>query len=286
MEVEEADLDQLELDFERYRLVDPKAEARMRVSLKTYGQLSPVFVGIFEKKRVLIDGFKRYRAARSLGKKTLRISCVEQSMISLKAIALNIHRESSPLREIEEGLLLYSLHREDGLRQDEIGILCNKHKSWVSRRIALIERLDEEVQQQLRLGLLSVSIARELLRLPRGNQASVLKSILSNALSSRQSRELVTEYQHAPAWQREKLLGDPFKTVEGLVKRIDCGIFSPMVTSLILQSERLYKEIQERGIGALDAAQRCRVAGSLQQVSSRCGAIINLCTDTERNVCR
>ncbi len=37
-----------------------------------------------------------------------------------------------------------------------------RNKSWVSRRLSLIERLSEELQDEIRLGLLSVSVGREL----------------------------------------------------------------------------------------------------------------------------
>ena len=64
--------------------------------------------------------------------------------------------------------------REDGLSQVETAELLNKHKSWVCRRLALLECLCGEAQAELRLGLLSPGLARQLTRLPVGNQAAVL----------------------------------------------------------------------------------------------------------------
>ena len=54
-----------------------------------------------------------------------------------------------------------------------------------------MERLDEQVQQDMRLGLVSVTIARELSRLPRGNQSPVAAAVQRHGLSTRQCAELV-----------------------------------------------------------------------------------------------
>lgn len=45
------------------------------------------------------------------------------------------------------------------------------------RRLALVERLSEPVREDLRLGLLTPTMARELVRLPQGNQAEVAEVV-------------------------------------------------------------------------------------------------------------
>lgn len=52
--------------LQRYRLVQPKLERQMTQSLKDYGQVSPIIVCELEGQTVLVDGFKRLHAARSL----------------------------------------------------------------------------------------------------------------------------------------------------------------------------------------------------------------------------
>ena len=42
--------------------------------------------------------------------------------------------------------IVQALVREDGLSQVEAAVLLNKHKSWVCRRLALLERLGAEAQ--------------------------------------------------------------------------------------------------------------------------------------------
>jgi hypothetical protein len=61
--------------------------------------------------------------------------------------------------------------------------LLGRHKSWVCRRLALIERLGTKAREDLRVGLLSPTAARQIVRLPQGNQAEVLDAARREALS-------------------------------------------------------------------------------------------------------
>jgi ParB-like chromosome segregation protein Spo0J len=61
-------VEHIEENLSRLRLVNPRAEARMEASLRSYGQLCPAVVartpeGSYE----MVDGFKRLRAARRIG---------------------------------------------------------------------------------------------------------------------------------------------------------------------------------------------------------------------------
>jgi ParB/RepB/Spo0J family partition protein len=158
---------------ERYgtlRIVSPRADAAMVKSIRNYGQMTPVVCVKREDGYELIDGFKRLRACRRLDQTTLRVKTIEVSARVCKAAIIQFNRSGRSISEMEEALVIQSLHREDGLTQTEIGVLLGRDKSWVSRRILLIERLSEEVQEDLRLGLISVITGRELSKLARGNQ--------------------------------------------------------------------------------------------------------------------
>ena len=91
-----------------------------------------------------------------------------------KATILGLNGIGCRMKELEEAWIVQALVREDGLSQLEVTELLERHKSWVCRRLALLERLSEECREDLRLGLLSPTAARQLTRLPAGNQAEVL----------------------------------------------------------------------------------------------------------------
>ncbi len=170
--------------YGRYRLHLPEAERAMARSLERYGQLSPVVVCQRQDRYQLIDGFKRLGAARSLREmERLSARLLEADERTAKAAIYGLNRAGGRTRELEEAWIIQALVREDGLSQVEVAELLGRHKTWVCRRLALIERLGAEARDELRLGLLSPTAARQMVRLPEGNQAEVLQLIRREALS-------------------------------------------------------------------------------------------------------
>ena len=87
--IRELALEGIDERLQRYRLQTPRAEEAMRQSLGRYGQLSPIVVCWHEEVPVLIDGFKRLRAARKL-----------KGMTSLQARVLPRGRARSESRHL------------------------------------------------------------------------------------------------------------------------------------------------------------------------------------------
>ena len=170
--------------YGRYRLHLPEAERAMARSLERYGQLSPLVVCRREDRYELIDGFKRLGAARALaGWWYLAARLLEADERTAKAAIYGLNRAGGRTRELEEARIIQALVREDGLSQVEVAELLGRHKSWVCRRLALIERLGTEAREELRVGLLSPTAARQMVRLPEGNQGEVLAVMRREALS-------------------------------------------------------------------------------------------------------
>jgi hypothetical protein len=90
----------------------------------------------------------------------------------------------------------------------EVAALLQKHKSWVCRRLALLERLCGEAQADLRLGLLSAGLARQLVRLPTGNQEAVLAAARRQALTQAEVRGLIDLLSEASPGRQVTLLQD------------------------------------------------------------------------------
>lgn len=159
----------------------------MVVSLRRYGQISPVVVFVRAGHYELIDGFKRQAVFREAGQGSrLSARVLETDEKGAKAAMLALNRAGSRASELEEAWIVYALVREDKLPQVEVAELLGRTPSWVCRRLGLIERLGEEAKQDLRLGLLSATAARHVARLPQGNQPAVLALIRREALSVRE----------------------------------------------------------------------------------------------------
>jgi len=178
--------------YRRYRLPDAAAEAAMAGSLARYGQISPVAVCLREERPELLDGFKRLTATKALpGVSSLQARLLEVDERVAKAIILGLNGIGHRMKELEEAWIVHALVREDGLSQLEVAELLQRHKSWVCRRLALLERLSEECRADLRLGLLSPTMARQLTRLPAGNQIEVVAAARREHLTTAEIHAVV-----------------------------------------------------------------------------------------------
>lgn len=201
--------------YGRLRLVNPRGDANMVKSLKRFGQLTPVAVSSTGSGRYeMVDGFKRFRACRRLGLEYMRARVMGGHSRVIKTAIVQLNRKTDSIRDIEEALIVQSLYREDQLDQVEIATLLGCDKSWVCRRIALVEKLSEEVVEHLKLGLITAAHGRELSRLPRGNQNQTLECVLKHHLSSRETRLLVTMLIERPRWEHENILWLPLEILD------------------------------------------------------------------------
>ena len=200
-------LSDFDLRFDRYRLIQPKADLLMARSLAKYDQLAPVVYCQLEGSLVLVDGFKRLRAARTLkGVTSLQARALEVDEHGAKAAIFNLNLVTSKPNELEESWIIYALVHDDGLPQIEVAQMLGRHKSWVNRRLALIERLTDQAREALRLGLLSPTQARHLTQLPRGNQNAAMQCASQNALTSRELSETVRLLQSASTQEQTQFV--------------------------------------------------------------------------------
>lgn len=174
------------------RLREPSALEATCQSLARHGQLTPVVVFPDSGGVELLDGFKRLHAARTLGWTDLRAETRDVGRVDAK-VAISALHDRRGLTEIEEGWLVQSLHRDDGLTQSDIAWRLGRHKSWVCRRLILVEALDPAVQADVRLGLLASRAAVALSALPRGNQRACADVVVRRGLTVRQTETLVAE---------------------------------------------------------------------------------------------
>src|SRR5690606_5992317 len=121
---------------------------RMRRFLEKRGQLTALTAFDDGGELELVDGFKRLRGARRLGWDHLRARVLDHDAPAATAVIVALH-EQRGLSELEEGWIVRSLCREHGLSQGAVAHLMSRHKSWVSRRLLLVEALDEVVHTAL-----------------------------------------------------------------------------------------------------------------------------------------
>lgn len=190
----------------RLRLADRSSLAAMRASLKQHGQLTPIRA--FERGGVVevFDGFKRLRAARGLGLRDLRVVLSELGVAEATVQIRELHAGRG-LTALEEGWIVRALHRDHQMTQGAIAARLRCHKSWVCRRLMLVEALDSSVQADVRLGLLAPRAAILVGALPRGNQSPAAAVVVRRGLTVRQTALLVRELVDAPEGGAPAVLG-------------------------------------------------------------------------------
>src|SRR5947209_13091052 len=147
-------LDELGDRFRRYRLRVPQAVQAMAVSLRRWGQCAPIVATLREETPQVLDGFTRWEAARQVrGMSTLLVRLIEVDDRRAKAAIYGLNQSGRRPHELEEAWIVQALVREDGLSQAEVAELLGRHKSWVWRRLALLEKLRHDVSEDMGGGL-------------------------------------------------------------------------------------------------------------------------------------
>ena len=260
-EINVIDLDQR---YGSLRLSSPEETRRLRSSVERLGMLSPVLVStaVEAERLVLLDGFKRVRVVTELGASQVWATLVAMDARAAKVAMVAANAPHEGLCDLEEAWIVCSLCREHGLTQVEVGRALGRDKSWVCRRLMLAERLEAELQEQIRLGLLCATVARELVRLPRGNQEPVAEAIRAHGLTSRQANEVVTALLATddPGARRE-VLADPLRYIghedatPSAVNDPRLGVGANDVRRSLLQihgaSERLWGSVQRHAAAGL-----------------------------------
>src|SRR5262249_46737905 len=152
-------------------------EAALARPLRRGGQRAPRVVCRRDDRPEARDGCKRLAAARPLGLAPLSARLLDAADPAAKAARYGLNRAGQRPRDGDEAWIVHALVRQDGLAQPEGAALLGRHKSRVCRRRALVERRAGTTRDDRRLGLLSVTAARPLVRLPAGNQPEVRAAV-------------------------------------------------------------------------------------------------------------
>jgi ParB-like chromosome segregation protein Spo0J len=277
--------------YGRYRLHLPEAERAMARSLERYGQLSPVVVCRRQDRYELIDGFKRLGAARRLVPlESLAARLLEADERSAKAAIYGLNRAGGRTRELEEAWIIHALVRDDGMSQVEVAELLGRHKSWVCRRLALIERLGSKARDDLRVGLLSPTAARQIVRLPEGNQGEVLDAARREALAGAELTGLVDLWLGcANASQQQYILAHPREALsqaKGLVHAVRDPRLSEAgnqlwkrIGLLLDVLGRMEVWLAHHGRSGLTAEDRVMLTPRFEKLSRDAGSVAALSSD-------
>lgn len=219
--IERVPLARLDLRYEELRLGHPSREARVRAQLERGVYVPVVATDRAEAGRlVLVDGFKRVRAAKALGALDVLVQILGFDALSAVAAIIVSNSQPGGLTAIEEARIVAELYRRHGLRQEDVATRLGRDKSWVSRRLQLLEGLHADVLRDVRAGLVAPATAREVARLPRANQALTACAIREHHLTSREAARLVDVLKATPG-DVAAVLSDPRAHLPAVKKEPD-----------------------------------------------------------------
>lgn len=213
MEKHAVDLHLLELRYAHIRVKNEGRVRRLADSISRHGQLEAMLaVSGQDGRLVLVDGYQRQAALRYLGQDTGLVTIVDESE-SQALYQLLIHRGERQWEAIEEAGLLQELHRRFGCSLSEIGRRIGRDKSYVKRRMDLLESLPEEILSRVIAGVISTwAASRVLVPLARANasDATQLAAHLEREpMSTRELQLFYDHYQKANRRVRDRMLASP-----------------------------------------------------------------------------
>jgi len=207
----ELELHQLELRYERIRKRAPLAERRLVGSLAEIGQQLPVIVLSEAARFILIDGYKRVRALKRLAHDTVRATAWQ--MPEVEALLMERRLRCASEDAFDQAWLLAELRTRFALSLEELARRFERDKSWVSRRLALIQVLPISIQDNVRAGTLAAHAAMKyLVPLARANAAAatqLAEAITTLKPTSREVGALYAGWQGGTARTRELILATP-----------------------------------------------------------------------------
>ncbi len=190
--IKQIEISNLDLRYESFRLKSKKVENALLASIAESGIQEPLKgVDHYDEKKILLDGFKRYRCA-----KKLNIGIVpyysfgsDEPIGVIKLIRIS---NTKPLTILEQAKMIDELQRVHSMSTADIAGLLEKSKGWVSMRAGIFKEMSKYVMKKVFSGDFPVySFMYTLRRFIRMNEISKIdidifvKAVAGKGLSIR-----------------------------------------------------------------------------------------------------
>lgn len=147
--IEQIEISNLDMRYETFRLKSKKIESALLTSIIEHGIQEPLKgVDIGDEKKILLDGFKRYRCA-----KKLNIGIVpyysfgrDEPIGVIKLIRIS---NTKTLTILEQAKMIDELQKVHSMSTADIAGLLEKSKSWVSVRTGIFKEMSKYVMKRV-----------------------------------------------------------------------------------------------------------------------------------------
>lgn len=207
----EAEITSLDLRYESLRLRNRSQEGRLLSSIAERGIEEPLEGVDVHGRRLLLNGFKRYRCARKLGLGTVPYHSLGADEAAGIVALLRLSNTKS-LGILEQAGFIDELRTVHRLRVGQIAELLSRSNSWVSVRVGLFGQMSEAVRRALFSGAFPVyAYMYTLRRFMRINAVSkqevepFVTALSGKGLSLRDIEHLAHGYFRGPDSLREQI---------------------------------------------------------------------------------
>lgn len=174
---------------------DSSSIEELAQSIASVGIIQPLTVREGDYGRyIIISGERRYKAARKAGLTTVPVyvrKVNDQKLLEM-ALVENIQRED--LNPLEIAITLDRLITECKITQETLSERVGKNRATISNYIRLL-KLPSEIQVALSRNEISMGHAKALLSIEADEvQIMILKNIIQNALSVRQTEQAIKQF--------------------------------------------------------------------------------------------
>ena len=220
MKVIDLNVAALDVRYSGLRVLNRRGEAWLLASLEEHGQQDAISV-IAEGEGcwVVVDGYKRIRALKRLRRDVVKAVVLEATPADALVAAYRAG-SGQGYNALEEGWLVYELHRVGKWDLGKTAVAMGRSKSWVSGRLGLVEVLPEGVLEGVRSGKIGAYAAtRHLMPFARANAGAcerLAEKIIAAGLSSRQVALVCEHYAKSGAEVRARILEDPARFLKAL----------------------------------------------------------------------
>jgi len=206
---------QLDRRWEHLRVREAHRQRRLLASLADGGQQTPIVVVVSQdnpERYVVIDGYKRIAALEQLGRDTVKATV--WAMSEAEALLLDrTLRLSQQETALEQGWLLQEMEQRYNYSLDDLACRFDRSVSWISRRLALVEALPEEVQQQVREGKIAAQLAMKYLvpvaRINVEDCERMAAAFAAQHCTTREAGQLYQAWREGTRQVRERILAAP-----------------------------------------------------------------------------
>lgn len=264
----EIEMSVLDLRYESCRMKDPRLEGRLLSSIAERGIEQPL-EGVAVKEGglgVLLNGFKRYRCARKLGKATVPYTSLGGDEV-MGILNLLRPKNTKALNILEEARFIDELAKGRAMSVAEIAAELARSKAWVSMRLGLVAQMSPAVSKELFAGRFAVYAYMYTLRpfmrmngkgeVSRENREEVdsfVRAVSGRNLSVREIEQLAHGFFRGPeSFRREILAGNLALSLEQVREATTEVAADPEVCSeferLVLKDLELTGKYMQRVMG-------------------------------------